>query len=119
MYLNVGVLVGKTLNKIEIKENYGDDELYFYCDNGEIYKMYHEQNCCESVAIDDICGELDDLVGSPILIAEEVTDEGETEWGTHTWTFYKFATDKGYVTIKWYGESNGYYSESVDFVLVE
>lgn len=48
-------------------------------------------------------------------MAEETSSSGEIEWGTETWTFYKFATVKGYVTLRWYGESNGYYSESVDF----
>jgi len=47
-------------------------------------------------------------------MAEEVTEAGSNDWDTYTWTFYKFATAKGYVTIRWYGTSNGYYSESVD-----
>ncbi len=113
-------LIGKTLVSVTGKKN--DDELLFVSDSGERWMLYHDQDCCESVTIEDICGELTDLVGSPILMAEEVTNseggvnvEKENESGGFTWTFYKLATIKGYVTVRWFGESNGYYSQSVDF----
>ncbi len=108
--------IGKTFYKVEVIND--DEELHFCLDSGEKYIFYHEQDCCESVAIDDICGELNDLVGSPITMAEEVCHESTEvgDWGdSQTYTFYKFATAKGYVTVRWYGTSNGYYSESVDF----
>lgn len=115
-------LLGKTLSAVEV--NSAMDELVFTLDNGEQYMLYHAQDCCENVSIEDICGDLSDLVGSPILMADEASsDENllgvEMDYqDSFTWTFYKLATLKGYVTIRWYGESNGYYSERVDWCKV-
>ena len=114
-------LVGKTL--VAVTKNKLDDELTFECSDGTRYKQHHVQNCCEGVSIDDICGDLADLIGSPVLVAEESTSENKNPEGvpvpeyqdSFTWTFYKIDTAKGGVTIRWYGASNGYYSESVSF----
>ena len=108
-------LLGKTIVDISLICN---DELIFKTEDGLTYKMHHHQDCCETVEIDDIAGNLADLLDSPILMSEEVSQEDENAAESGTWTFYKFATAKGYVTIRWYGSSNGYYSESVDFDLV-
>lgn len=104
-----------------------EESLDFVGTDGTIYRFYHQQDCCENVRITDIIGDLSDLVGHPILIAEEVSSEGYSDPRTEpsqyghsseTWTFYRFATVKGTVTVRWLGESNGYYSESVDFTIV-
>lgn len=123
-------LLGKTLR--DVRGKVGDDAIYFELETGETYRLYHEQDCCESVAVESIVGNLADLVGSPILMADEVRG-GDVpsivqDWraaraahdhsvyvDSETWTFYKLATIKGYVDIRWHGVSNGYYSESVDF----
>lgn len=109
-------LVGKTLTNIEVSKD--EDEIIFTLDNGKKYKLYHSQECCESVYIEDIGGDLINLVGYPITMAEESTNSNECrmiEEDSFTYTFYKLATVKGYVTIRWVGGSNGYYSESVDW----
>lgn len=105
-------------------EQIGDDRIVFTDATGQKYTMFHEQDCCESVCIESVVGDLADLVGAPILLAEEVTSDErpanvpqpEYEEESQTWTFYKLATIKGYVDIRWHGSSNGYYSESVSFV---
>lgn len=110
-------LVDKTLKDIV---NIKGEELVFTLDNGEEYRLHHRQDCCESLTIEYIVGDLKDLIESPILMAEKVSnsinDNNNDEY--YTWTFYKLATVKGHVTIQWYGTINGYYSESVDWCKV-
>lgn len=109
----IDFLLGKTIVHIEQIEN---KEIIFTTSEERRYRMYHDQDCCECVRIDDIDGDLNDLRNAPLLVAEERSNKTKDEdWGdSTTWTFYTFATIKGYVTIRWYGSSNGYYSESVD-----
>jgi hypothetical protein len=113
-------LLGKTL--ISVKYHERVEEVHFIDTEGNIYVLFHQQDCCENVYLQDVEGSLSDLVGSPITMAEEVSsdlpplDPSDAEWGSYTWTFYKFATVKGYVDLRWYGLSNGYYSESVNFI---
>lgn len=134
-YCDFSELQGKTLVSIvPNKESDGEiTELIFTTSDGIVYMMYHSQDCCEDVSVQDICGDLNDLLDSPVLLAEEVhggacNDDGvpiekvEEEFDapypgceSWLWTFYKLSTNKGSVTIRWLGTSNGYYSESVDF----
>ena len=117
-------MLGKTVREIRGGKP-GDETMLLVMTDGSAFGFYHEQDCCETVAINDVCGDLSDLIGSPLLQAEEVSsdtppdDLPKPEWEpeSQTWTFYKFATIKGGVTIRWLGESNGYYSESVERVV--
>lgn len=111
-------LVGKVLTAVALNDS--KDEITFKCADGTEYVQHHDQDCCESVSVEDVAGNFDDIIGSPILVAEESTNSEESPEGatkpseSFTWTFYKIDTAKGGVTIRWLGESNGYYSESVD-----
>jgi hypothetical protein len=117
MYEKFEDLKGKVLKEAIVE----DHEIRFVTVDGDIYRMFHYQDCCETVYVESVVGDVQDLVGEPILVAEEVTSNEnpqgfESEYQeSFTWTFYKLATRKGYVDIRWYGESNGYYSESVSF----
>lgn len=112
MDMDISVLKGMTLSSVV---NEGNDQVIFQAEDGRRFRMAHSQDCCESVGIEQIDGDLLDLVGSPIIMAEVAQSDNEDNgyWGM--WTFYKLATSKGYVTIRWYGESNGYYSVDVSF----
>lgn len=86
--------------------------------------MFHYSDCCESVDIAQLDGDAEDLIGVPLSLADVVEDADKPESYTYdytpescTWIFYRFATVKGYVNIRWLGRSNGYYSERVSLSL--
>lgn len=119
----VGRMVGLTMKSVTATGN----EVTFVSTIGITFTLCHMQSCCESVDLIDVVGGLDDLVGSPILLAEESSSNDrpadvaapQYEPESQTWTFYKFATIKGYVDLRWCGKSNGYYSEEVDCLASE
>ena len=114
MEVNNLPVLNKTMRKVWRGTYGGNDALYFEQEDGVQFVLTHIQDCSESVEIESIDGELDDLIGAPLLMAEEtVKVGGETTLESGTWTFYKFATVKGYVTVRFLGWSNGYYSERV------
>lgn len=118
-------LLGRVISKIEIDEE--RERITFTMADGAIYRMDHAQDCCERVYLEDVVGSLADLLGSPLTEAECVSSNddddvddpcylppgiGDESW---TWTFYKLGTRKGSVTLRWFGASDGFYSERVDF----
>ena len=109
-------MIGATLTSIEGKV--GDEQMMFVSNDGRRFVFWYEHDCCASCTVEDICGDLADLVGSPLVEAEEVSNIHQPppeHADSYTWTFYRFATAKGAVVIRWLGESNGYYSESVSY----
>jgi hypothetical protein len=142
-------LKGKVITRIDYQQ--GRDPILFFTTTTGNYKMYHDQDCCENVYLEDVVGNLDDLLNTEILLAEEVVSGKPDKvarkdrataykkevadaqllgrrpfyknfkefcnyrYESETWTFYKLATIKGSVTLRWYGSSSGNYSESVSF----
>ncbi len=86
--------------------------------NHNTIKLYHERDCCEVVAVDQVDNKVERHIGATIYaIREKISrkEEYDKEWSdeSNTWTFYDIETSKGRLSFRWHGSSNGYYSESV------
>lgn len=109
---------GKTPTEITVT----DDTLTMVCGD-EAFRAYHMQDCCESVSIHDVSGDLQSLVGKQIT---EATQDQDNDWPgdvprpsympeSFTWTTQTFCAEGVRVVVRWIGESNGYYGEGVYF----
>jgi len=120
-------LIGKKVVEI-LGDHVGSEKLTFVLDDGTKYSMEYFGDCCASCSIEDIAGDTKDLLGT-IVRAEAPSSLDKFDEDVEalrvesyapesfTWTFYIVGTNKGTVTIRWYGSSNGYYSESPRFYL--
>lgn len=70
-------MIGRTMKSVTGKV--GDDEMVFESEDGWRFTFYHSQDCCESVSVEDVCGDLEDLVGAPMHLAEEVSSQEREE----------------------------------------
>lgn len=116
MSANLNELVGKTFLNVFQGEYDDNDAVYF----DDVFVLGHSQNCCESVNLEEIIGDLEDLAETPILEARE--DCNSPDLPSHescTWTFYNFRTVKGSVTLRFFGTSNGYYSERAELYKIK
>jgi len=94
------------------------------------YRLQHHQDCCEHVGIHIVLGSVEAVLNQKVVIAKESASElppeepefetareaEEYEPESETWSLFEIETENGgKLSILWHGESNGYYSEGVDF----
>ncbi|MDE2425647.1 MAG: hypothetical protein KGO96_07050 [Elusimicrobia bacterium] len=111
-------LVGKTVVKVvkETGSTRGTDAICLIMDDSTNILVVLDGDCCSGSYFEDK-NQFDELIGSKIteVLEEEDRTEDNGAWERIIWSFLKFTTDKGHVTIDWRNESNGYYSGWVKF----
>lgn len=117
-------LMDKTIADIQgLKKDSDCVQIHFT--DGSYLSMYHDQDCCESVTLEDFDNDAQSLIGGSIIRIEECISNADDEEfsplndydNSYTWTFYTIITSKGIMKLRWYGTSNGYYSESITLTL--
>lgn len=118
MELYFNILIGKTISRIVVCKD--PAFVYFYTNDGNYILHYKFVCSCTVGYVEDICGDLGDLIGVPVLSASfesnvnEFKPDDEHDHGTY-WNFYKISTVKGYVTIRYDVSSNEFYGFEVSF----
>jgi hypothetical protein len=107
-------LVGEVLDAVDIDRE--ENQILLTTRSGRRFLVYHEQDCCETVAMHWQDGSFDKLIGKPIIEARDIAIDTSEEAidSSQTTTTLIFRVDDQTVISRWIGDSNGYYSESVD-----
>jgi len=75
----------------------------------------HEQDCCENVFLEDFNFN-GKFVGGELLEIKEKSNKPNkvpSGYDSVTYTFYTLVSTNGFLDLRFFGESNGYYSEGV------
>ena len=85
-------------------------------EDGSYITQYHESDCCETVEVHQVDGDIAKHIGATAIdyIEKSSTANNDEVSESGTWTFYTLKTSSGYLDWRWLGESNGYYSEDVN-----
>ena len=108
-------LEGELITEIDVIDNENqNNQVLITTASGRQFLIHHSQDWCEYVRIEGIDGEFRHLVGKVIEQASEVVEDCSEGYESATRTTHTFKADKNTVVVRWFGESNGFYSESVD-----
>lgn len=116
----IKTVVGEVLAHIDIAfPANGAHEIRLETKSGRVFRIWHNQDCCEHVYIHGIDGAIHRILGKPIIEATHTeVEKGEPvpqDPDFWTNTTIEFRVDGATLVTRWIGESNGYYGETVDF----
>jgi hypothetical protein len=114
---DLSVLKGEILTEIDCDEN--DEVILLTTESGRQFKLYHSQDCCERVYIQEF-DNYKALIGKKIIeVTDEENDVSKDYYDSATETVITFRVNDATVINRWIGESNGYYSERVNFMEIK
>ncbi len=112
----------KLKNQKVLKTIYNEESITFTLDDGDVLRFEAYGDCCSRSYIESI-DDPEVLQDTTFLEVEAVSGESlehrDAEGYTDEvskWTFYKFKTTKGYATLSFRNDSNGYYDGYLELV---
>jgi hypothetical protein len=93
-----------------------DDELKIFLEDGRVCRIFHDQDCCETVKMIQESRDLSEIIGEEMTAIDiDSRDNGAFSDESSTITKVTISIENWPYTYSqlWLGESNGYYSEAL------